>query len=223
MNYAYLHGFAEDDRAPKGERLAEVFRQHGIPLLTPDLNQPSFSELTFSGMIEVLDAMDEASNGEPWCLIGASMGGYIAARWAELNPGRVARSVLMAPAFDMQQVWQQMLGQERLERWREEEEFWFFGPDGHMTGVHWELFRDARDNHPRYPEADCPTWIFHGSDDDLIPLEHSEEFVEQTSETRLTVVDDSHKLQESIWRVARTSLDFLVGPGRVRRSRRYAV
>ena len=209
MNYAYLHGFARDETAPKGRRLSDVFRQHGVQLRRPNLNQPSFCELTYSGMLRTLDEMDAAAGDEPWRFIGSSRGGYAAARWAQLNPGRVDRMVLLAPAFDMLEVWAEMLGEHLLEEWRREGEFLFFGPDDNLQPVHWQLFADVRDNHPGYPDVEVPTRVIHGCDDELVPVEKSRNFVERTPAAQLVCVDDSHDLGNSVWRVVREALDFL--------------
>lgn len=222
MNYAYLHGFAEDAGSPKGRRLAEVFRQHGIELQRPDLNWPSFSQLSYSGMLEAIDMMDLASNGEPWRFVATSMGAYVAARWAELHPERVDGMVLLSPAFDMVDIWADMLGEEFVQDWETEGEFLFFGPDDNLQPVHWELFADARDNHPAYPEADCPTKVIHGREDELVPLAKSETFVERSPSSELVVLDDAHKLENSVWRVAREALSFF-SPGLTGRSDRLSV
>lgn len=209
MNYAYLHGFAKDHRAPKGERLAEIFRQHGVYLHRPNLNQPSFSELTFSGMLEAVDEMVDSADEEPWRFIGSSMGGYVAARWAEIHPEQVDRMLLLGPAFDMLGVWAEMLGDHLLEEWKEEGEFLFFGPDDGLQPVHWELFADARDCHPGFPDVCVPTRVLHGREDELVPLEKSREFVDRTASAELTILEDAHDLSDSYGYVAREALHFL--------------
>jgi len=91
--FAYLHGFASGAGSRKGSRLAAAFRARGAVFHQPDLNLPSFAELTYSGMLRAVDELDrragDAAQGGRWGFVGSSMGGWVAARWAELHPERV--------------------------------------------------------------------------------------------------------------------------------------
>jgi pimeloyl-ACP methyl ester carboxylesterase len=203
MNYAYLHGFASSPQSEKGQQLADMLAEDGIDLHLPDLNQPSFEELTYSNMVEAMQAYDrEHGDGEPWRIIGSSMGGYVAARWAEIAPGKVDRMVLLCPGFDMVNRWVELLGEESVERWREEGTFLFFDPEDSLSAIHWELYADADENHPPYPEVDCPVIVIHGSDDEIVPLASSKKFVDQTDGAELRVVDDNHKLHGAVDEIA---------------------
>lgn len=209
MNYAYLHGFASSSKSVKGQDLAERFAERGIELHLPDLNHPSFEELTYSGMLEALDRyVDARGDDGPWRFIGSSMGGYIAARWCELHPDRVDRMVLLCPGFDMANRWKELLGEEFLEDWREEGTFLFFDPTDNLTAVHWELYQDAVDNHPPYPTVDVPVVVLHGRDDEIVPVESSRTFVDATDGAELELLDDNHKLHDSVDAIAGRALEF---------------
>lgn len=197
MNYAYLHGFASSSESKKGAELAERLAPE-IELRRPDLNRPSFSKLTYSGMLEVVDEMDAEAGSGPWRFIGSSMGGYIAARWAELHPQRVDSLVLLCPGFDMPERWRELLGEERLEEWREEGDFLFFDAEGTMKAVHWELFADASDQHPAFPQVEVPVTIIHGIKDEIVDIDSSRRFADGRDEVELIEVDDEHTLYESL-------------------------
>jgi hypothetical protein len=203
MNYAYLHGFAADSDSEKGRRLAERFADWGVDLHRPDLNVPSFEELTYTGMVEAVDRMTaEVGGEEPWRFVGSSMGGFIAARWAARHPERVDRLVLLCPGFNMVERWAEILGQERVAEWEEEGHFLFFDPSDSLTAVHWELYADARDNHPSYPQVECPVVVFHGAEDEIVPLASSERYVDGRDDRELVVVADNHTLHESVDAIA---------------------
>ena len=209
MNYAYLHGFASSSKSKKGEMLAERLADDGIELLRPDLNNPSFEELTYTGMVEAVDALDaEVGDDEPWRFIGSSMGGFIACRWAEQNPERVDRILALCPGFNMVERWAEILGDNGIERWEEEGSFLFFDAEDNLTAVHWELYEDARDNHPPYPEVDVPVRILHGTGDEIVPIESSRRFVERTEEAELIELDDNHKLYDSVDTIAEEAREF---------------
>ena len=52
--------------------------QHGIALQCPDFNQPDFTTLTLTRMLDQLDRELAAHGQEPAVLIGSSLGGTLA-------------------------------------------------------------------------------------------------------------------------------------------------
>jgi pimeloyl-ACP methyl ester carboxylesterase len=67
-----------------------------------------------------------------------------------------------------------------------------------MKAVHWELFEDARDNHPTFPEVDVPVTIIHGVNDEIVDIESSRSFADQRDHVSLIEVEDEHTLYESL-------------------------
>lgn len=204
--FAYLHGFASGPGSYKGTRIAERWASElsdqGVHLERPDLNQPSFAELRFTDSLAHLDALDAAGEGAArWCLIGSSMGGYLAARWAELRPDRVERLVLLCPGFDINRRWMGIFGPAAMARWRAEGELAI--PPAHgdeaPTRVHWGFIEDAL-RHPAWPEVPCPTVIIHGTRDEVVPIASSREYVQTRPhlDVELIEVDDDHGLVASL-------------------------
>ncbi len=62
-HYAYLHGFASSGRSRKALHLAGALAARGLELERPELNVPSFAELTTSGALAVMDRLAEAYLG----------------------------------------------------------------------------------------------------------------------------------------------------------------
>ena len=50
----YLHGFASSPDSTKARYFQERLATHGVPLLAPDFNEPDFTTLTMSRMLEQL-------------------------------------------------------------------------------------------------------------------------------------------------------------------------
>jgi len=209
VRFAYLHGFASSPLSKKALALAPLFEAHGHTLARPDLNAPSFAELTFSGALGAIDRMDAVTGdaAEPWCLIGSSMGGYLAARWAELHADRVARLVLLCPGFGMTGRWPRILGAAAMARWRAHGALPFPDATGRPTPVHWGFIEDAL-RHPEAPEVPCPTLIVHGVRDETVPIASSREYAAQRPHLRLLEVDDDHSLGASHALIAREVLAF---------------
>eukprot|EP01097_Dermamoeba_algensis_P011304 TRINITY_DN873_c0_g1_i2.p1 TRINITY_DN873_c0_g1~~TRINITY_DN873_c0_g1_i2.p1 ORF type:complete len:220 (-),score=11.00 TRINITY_DN873_c0_g1_i2:98-757(-) len=199
MAFAYLHGFASSPQAKKGLLMKEAFASRGLVLHLPDLNQPSFSNLNCTKALEYLSGfLNNNGNGRKWCLIGSSLGGYMAARYAELNPTRVQKLVLLCPAFDVNSIWTGLCGAEKLALWESEGALSFPDATGVPTLVNWSFLEDAR-RHPPFPKVLCPTLIIHGTKDNIVPIDSSRKYQRECSEVvQLVEVDDDHSLMSSL-------------------------
>lgn len=198
--YAYIHGFASDPTGMKGKILKQSFGDVGLPLELPDMNKPSPETMTCSASLHELDRMhaQAQANGKyavKWCLIGSSMGGYLAARWAELHPGQVDKLVLMSPAFDFPKVLEGIMEPEgsKLSDW-EVKGSWSF----EEYNVQWCMMADYL-QHPSEPEVPCPTLIIHGKKDDQVPISTARSYAYNRLDlVELVEMNDDHLLVESI-------------------------
>jgi len=206
--FVYLHGFASSGASKKGVELAAIFRCLGHTLWTPDLNLPSFAKLNHDAMLAEVDRCVAAAPGDgPVRLIGSSLGGWLAARWAQLNPTRVDRLVLLCPGFDMPTRWPTLLGQDRMERWKQRGYLPFPDATGAPVAVHWG-FIEAALSHPPTPTPPCPTIIFHDTRDAVVPIESSEAFARAHPGVTLVAVDDDHSMLASLPKIAESTIEF---------------
>lgn len=184
----YLHGFGSGPDSNKAIALAERLAASGVALEIPDLNGGDFERLTITGQLE---RVEKAAAGEPVCLIGSSLGGYLAALYAARHP-EVTRLVLLAPAFGFARIYLATIGPE-------------LAREGERTGwlpvyerrVWWGLIEDAR-GYEEFPDVTQPTQIIHGLRDEVVPAASSEEFVRRHPQARLQLVDDDHELLASV-------------------------
>ena len=219
VRHAYLHGFASSSLSHKGQALRRFYASHDLEFHTPDLNAPSFAELSFTGMLAAIDAFDrelDARDGvEPgrarWRFVGSSMGGYLAARWAQLHPERVDRLILLCPAFDFVARWPTLLGEDTFARWREQGRIPMPNAVGELVEVDYGLVEDAQ-NHPSRPVVPCPTTIIHGRNDAVVPIETSRDYARAHDRVKLIEVDDDHVLSASLDTIERTALAELIAP-----------
>ncbi len=196
-SYAYLHGFASSAKAKKGTHLRDVLAARGCELRLPDLNRPSFEKLSIGAMLEHLDRVHEEAGSPRWRLVGSSLGGWLAARWAELHPERVDRLVLLCPAFDIPTRWPHLLPPGAFERWERDRELPYADAEGRLVPLHYEFYEEAA-AHSAYPRVGCPVTIVHGTRDDRVPLESSRRWIADHPQARLVTVDDGHDLIESL-------------------------
>src|SRR5262245_19170669 len=99
MRFIYLHGFASSPQSSK----ARAFKTALPELEVPELDGGDFEHLTVTGQLSVIE---KALCGEPACMIGSSMGGYLAAIYAAAHP-EVSRLVLLAPALGFAPRWKE--------------------------------------------------------------------------------------------------------------------
>ena len=207
MRFVYLHGFASGPGSGKAQYFARRFAEHNIDLQIPQLDEGDFENLTISGQLRVLEKF--AGNG-PVSLMGSSMGGYLAALYASRHP-EVTRLVLLAPAFYFPQRWPETLGRGRTEDWRRSGSMEVFHhTEGRNRCIRYGLIEDASHYEPA-PDFLQPALIFHGLQDDVVPMAYSQEFAATHPNVTLRLLASDHQLTDQVevmWDEAR---QFLLG------------
>jgi len=204
--FAYLHGFASSPLSKKAVELEPFFAIHNANLQRPDLNRPSFGRLSRAAMLAAVDELDSADTA-PWCFIGSSLGGWLAAMWAQAHPERVERLVLLCPGFDLAARWSTILGHDAFEEWRERGFVTVPDAAGVPTRLHWRFMEEAAE-YPGTPGVSCPTLIVHGRADEIVPIESSRRYAAARDHVTLVEVDDDHSLAGSLASIAEHSLRF---------------
>ena len=200
MRAFYLHGFASGPSSGKALWLRERFREAGIDLKIPSLVTGEFKDMTISSQLEIVTEL--AGTDEPVTLVGSSMGGYVAALFANRHPERVNRLALLAPAFGFPTRWMNRWPSEDIAAWRRDGEFpvWHHHLDREER-VGYQLVTDGN-QYPDFPSVTVPTLIFHGARDETVPLKYSEDYTTANPLARLRVLDSDHSLAdvlEPIW------------------------
>lgn len=203
----YLHGFASSPGSFKAQVFLRRLVRRGEPLAIPALDEGDFEHLTLSRQLALVERV--AADARPLVVIGSSMGGYLAALLAARRP--VEALVLMAPAVDFARRWRERLGEEELARWQQ---------DGRTevdhvalrrrTPLAWDLMEDA-ERHAPWPEVGCPTLVFQGRRDEIVPPERVERWVARTPSARLILLDSGHELTDCAERIVDAALRFLAG------------
>lgn len=208
--YVYLHGFASGPQSRKALALGRAFAGLGAELVVPDLNRPSFAKLSLAAMLAAVDEIYEERK-QPLCIVGSSLGGWLAARYSELHPERVHRLVLLCPGFHLADRWPKLVGEEWFAVWERNGELPLADASGEKVPIHWAFIEEAR-REPAEPAVACPTLIVHGQRDEVVPLRISREYVANHPLASLIEVDDAHDLALSIERIeAEVQRHFEVG------------
>jgi len=206
----YSHGFASGPSSSKGRAFAEHFTKRGVTLDRLNLRVPSFERLRLSAGIEVV----RAAIGGPAdraIAIGSSLGGLTSARAAERDP-RIIALVLLAPAFQIAQRWRAQLGEATWEAWRTTgtREVTDYTTNQPVQLDHGFIVDVAEvDPADTFPDVRVPTLIFHGVNDDAVPVDHSRRFAAGKPHVTLVELDDGHDLAASVPRILAESTAWL--------------
>ncbi len=197
----YLHGFASGAGSAKAAYFAERLREHHVPMVAPDFNEPDFRTLTISRMLDQLRAA-LAGVSDPATLIGSSLGGTLAILAADRFAPRVARVVLLAPAVMFAKPGHHLLPPERVEEWRRRGALPFFHyAYGEERLLDVAFYEDSLQHDPFGAALVQPTLIFQGLRDASVDYRTVEEFARTRPNVTLSLLDDDHQLTASLPRI----------------------
>jgi predicted esterase YcpF (UPF0227 family) len=202
MRYLYLHGFASSPQSAKAKYLHDRFRSRHLELILPDLNQDNFAELTLTRQIEQVETI-VTTLAEPVTLIGSSLGG-LTATWVAERQAQVEQLVLLAPAFGFVDHWRLRLGSQTLEQWQQTGRLSVFHYAKHQElDLNYGFLQDCEQYDDRTLQRSLPTLILHGTQDEVIPLEASQNFAQNRPWVQLMALNSDHALGNAvsqIWR-----------------------
>ncbi len=183
----------------------EQFAAHGLTLEVPALDEGDFERLTLTAQLAIIERL---ADGGPINILGSSMGGYLAALYAARHP-EVRRVVLLAPAFRLAERWEARLGEAAMADWRHTGSMSVFHyGEGRELPLSPNLIDDAH-RYEGYPDVRQPTLIFHGQNDDIVPVSDSVTFASTRPHVALDVLDSGHELGNVLEHMGRRSLAFL--------------
>jgi len=198
MQVLYLHGFASSPQSSKATFLSRKFAAHGVRVLVPDLNEPDFSTLTVTRMLQQVETALASAQG-PFVVVGSSLGGFVAVQAALRHPDRITRLVLLAPALDFDGNRLSELGDRGLAAWKSSNQLGVFHYGyGRMMPVHYELYADARRYNAIQAPISQPVQVFQGRFDTAVNPETVEQWARSRANVELHMLDDDHQLLKSL-------------------------
>ena len=206
MHFFYLHGFASSAKSSKAAFFARKLEERGHALHTPDFNEPEFTTLTVTRMVDQVTNAIDALPPDRVALIGSSLGGFVAVQTALRRPGQIDRLVLLAPALDFSGNRIRDLGDRGLDEWERTNRLDVFHYGyGRVIPVHYDLYTDANRYDCVGAELAMPIQIFQGRRDTAVDPQCVEDWARPRPNVELHLLDDDHQLLASldvIWRDA---------------------
>lgn len=207
FDYIYLHGFASGVKSTKAQYLANLFRQYHLNLKIIDFNQGDFSHLTITRNInQVTDYFDH----KPVILIGSSLGGLTASIIAEKYPDQVKKLILLAPAFNFLDHFLPKIGKDSLKQWKNEGYLDIYHyVEKKPLPLHYQFIIDAYKYKNLELKQPIPTLIFHGINDDVIPVNSSRNYAKIRPWVNLVELDSDHSLTDKLTEIGNNIINFV--------------
>jgi predicted esterase YcpF (UPF0227 family) len=156
----YLHGLASSPRGRKRAVLEDRFGPDGFEFVAPDLNVPSFRELSFFEM--VAEARVAFGLAEPRVIIGSSLGALVALSLAEILDFHSPPLVLVAPAVGFGERWKDKLPESEVFEV-------FHHGEGRPLPIHRRFFEEMALVRVDETPPPVPVSVVMGTEDESVP------------------------------------------------------
>ncbi len=193
----FLHGLASSPQGTKALYFGERFAEEELPYVAPDLNVPDFTHQTLSAQLQ---RVEEAVAGLPGpvLLMGSSLGGLAAIRYAELHPEQISGVAVIAPVLEVQGARLAALAGSTAQKWKEAGVI-RLERDGQQALLAYDLIQDAASHVVRDVVLKMPLLAIHGTLDDLVPWEETDRFVcRQHDGSSSILVNGDHSLNNHL-------------------------
>ncbi len=202
--WLYLHGFGSSPKSKKAEFFRKKFSAVGIPFFAPDLNIPSFREMTISAILSTIDDLirDTIPDDGKIGIIGSGLGGVIAVHTAARHRA-VKRLLLLAPSFALFRETFLGLGRVGVKLWEKDGSAEVYNAAlDRSTRISSDFLVDARNYDENQVRLSIPITIVHGESDEHVDPQVSIVYARNNPNVRLHLVDDDHSLilsAQKIW------------------------
>ena len=206
--FIYLHGFASSPSSNKAVVFKNKFKAIGLSLLVPDLEKGNFENINLTFQMNILFDLLDKYQDEEVCLVGSSMGGYLAAIAAQKRTN-VKAIYLMAPGFNFMDRWMKKLGLDC-----EDETSWismipvFHYRYGVTKLISTRIFKDAKNWSNLKLDREIPVRIVHGVHDEVVSVNESRNFIVDRPWTSLKELDADHGLLSHVDWIVTDSIKF---------------
>ena len=206
--FIYLHGFASGPSSKKAIVFKNKFKGIGLSLMVPDLEKGNFENINLTFQMNILFDLLDINKDEKVCLVGSSMGGYLAAIAAQKRTN-VKAIYLLAPGFNFMDRWMK-----KLDLDCEDETSWismipvFHYRYGTTKLISTNIFKDAENWSNLKLDREIPIRIVHGIHDEVVSVNESRNFIIDRPWASLKELDADHGLLSHVDWIVTDSINF---------------
>ena len=192
--FVYLHGFASGPSSKKASAFKNKFKEIGVSLNTPDLEGGKFENMTLTSQVNIVVGLLDQFQCKKVCLIGSSMGGYLATLVAQRRV-EVKATYLMAPGFNFLERWMRSLKLDFDDEtcWDPKIQIFHYRYD-ETKYIRTDIFKDAKNWRSLGLKREVPSRIVHGTHDEVVPIDESKKFISRRPWCSLKELDSDHGL-----------------------------
>lgn len=193
----FLHGLASSPKGTKAVFFKERFEDEGLPYVAPDLNVPDFTRQTLTAQLEVI-RQAIATLPQPVLMMGSSLGGLAAIRYAQLYPEQVSGLAVIAPVMEFRGALLARMAGSTLQQW-EAAGTLRVERDGVSALLGYDLVRDAANHVVHDVVLTVPVLAIHGTNDDLVPWQETDRFISRQKDgSSSLLVNGDHSLNQHL-------------------------
>jgi pimeloyl-ACP methyl ester carboxylesterase len=156
----YLHGLASSPRGRKRAVLEDRFGADGFEVIAPDLNVPSFRDLSFAEMCT--EAFVTCAEIRPRIVVGSSLGALVALTLADMLGSAGPPLVLIAPALAFGERWKEKLPESDVFEL-------FHHGEGRPLPIHRRFFEEMALMRADEAPPPVPVSVVMGTEDETVP------------------------------------------------------
>lgn len=192
----YLHGFLSGPNGIKPQFVRKLGKACGLDVHVPDLNVPSFENLTVTAQVELVESL-LAAEAVPPVVIASSMGGFVAIAVANRRRVSVHSLLLMAPAVALPDLttlsYDKMAAPGGLSLYHPH-----YGCSKTISDSLVLDFSHWRDFAQYSVPSSVRVSVIHGTDDTVVPIADTLAFVQRNPHAVMHTVDENHILAKAV-------------------------
>jgi uncharacterized protein len=208
----FLHGFGSSPNAPKALFLKDKFKQNGVDLVVPDLNMPSFEEVTATAMINTLTGVLKDCTDQTIAIASsfATIPLLNAIQLKKPYTQKINKIILLTPCFNYKKSSAIPKDSEDFFKKWKSNGYTLFPHQDYVDGAKllYSFVEDMKQYDTESIVLDRPTLAFHGTADNVVNIHDVKEYLSKQEQAKLILVrDGDHVLPDQmnfIWHKAQS-------------------
>ncbi len=215
----HLHGFASNTQSSKIKIMQDILKDKAS-FFAMDMD---YHRTTTTKTLELLDTLIKGFKTKGFSRIilsGSSHGAYVILNYLRFYREDITAALLFAPSYSTLSLTLQEQGQQNCKNWLEGKEElhiyecetgldFYINKDFAVDIIEkgYEIIRDGEVLFDKTPSL--PIYVCHGTQDKVVPVEHSRLFVSNVKVKEYVEVDDDHRLSKSFEAIFKRFLEIL--------------